>query len=160
LAYPQGFTFVSGPLFVREFNLASACTVAALQPVKLDAHGDIVESLGTDSILAGFIVHRAIDSVPAGKCLVAIPADGRTVWAGICASTVTQSATSSGATLGMIKSGNSWYLSKSASTVTAIFVVVPREDASTFDSTDSSVFVQVLGIVPRPFNESAAAPAI
>ena len=67
---------------------------------------------------------------------------------------------SSGATLGQAKSGNSWYLQKSGSTVTALYVVVPREDGSTLDSTDSSVFVQVLGIVPRPFNESAAAPAI
>jgi hypothetical protein len=154
MAYPVGFTYVSGPLFIREFNLTSTTTVKGIQPVMISGAGTIIESLATSQTLAGFILHDAVNSVPAGKCLVAVPADGRTIWASIVTTGVAASALSSGATLGMAKSGNSWYLT--GSPTTAIFVVVPREDGSTIDSTDSSIFVQVIGQQVRPF--ALAAP--
>ena len=161
MAYLKGaFTYVSGPLFIREFNLASAATVKQGMPVKLDGAGNIIESLGTDSVLAGFILHDAANSVPAGKCLLAIPGDARTVFVATSGSGVAASNLSSGATLGQFKSGNSWFLSASGSTISAMYVVVPREDGSTLDSTDSSVFVQVIGNLQRPFGQQIVNPVI
>ena len=161
MPYLKGaFTYVSGPLFIREFNLASAATVKQGMPVKLDGASNIIESLGSDTVLAGFILHDAVNSVPAGKCLVAVPADGRTIFAGTGNTSVTASVASSGATLGQVKSGNSWFLVASGSTISAMYVVVPREDGSTLDSTDSSVFVQVIASAGRPFAQAAQAPVI
>ena len=152
MAYVKGaFTYVSGPLFIREFNLNSAATVKQGMPVRLNGAGDLIESQGTDSVLAGFILHDAVNSVPPGKALVAVPADGRTVFVATGNTSVTASTASSGLTLGQVKSGNSWFLIKSGSTVSAMYVVVPREDGSTLDSTDSSVFVQVIGNIATPF---------
>jgi hypothetical protein len=161
LAYIKGaFTYVSGPLFIREFNLNSAATVKQGMPVRLNGAGNLIESQGTDSILAGFILHDAVNSVPSGKALVAVPGDGRTIFVATAAAGVTASLASSGLTLGQIKSGNSWFLSASGSTVSAMYVVVPREDGSTLDSTDSSVFVQVIGNLADPFALQLVAPVI
>ena len=154
MAYPQGFTYVSGPVFIREFNSESTATYAALQPVMLSNNNfKITESSGTASSIVGFSQHRAVDSVPAGKVLVSIPAD-RTVYASICSNNVAASALSSGATIGMVKSGNTFYLQSSAAT--ALFVVVPREDGSTIDSADSSVWIQVLTANQRVFGQASA----
>jgi hypothetical protein len=109
--------------------------------------------------LAGFILHDAANSVPPGKCLVMVPADGRTIFTGTGGNGVA-STISSGVTLGMFKSGNSWYLSNSASTVSAIFQTVVREDGTVMDSADSSIWVQVIQAASLPFNPSVQAPVI
>ena len=110
MAYPQGFTYVSGPVFIREFNSESTATYAALQPVMLSNNNfKITESSGTASSIVGFSMHRAVDSVPAGKVLVSIPAD-RTIYASICSNNIAASALSSGVTMGIVKSGNTFYL--------------------------------------------------
>lgn len=148
MAYQPGFTYVSGPLSIREFNLASTATVRANNPVMLNGASDIIESLATAQTLAGFIQHDAANSVPAGKCLVVVPTE-RTIFASIVTGGVAASTVSSGATLGHAKTGNNFYVTTSPTT--AIYVVVPREDGSTIDSTDSSVWVQVIGQQHRPF---------
>lgn len=154
MAAIQGFVYVSGPVFIREFNSQSTATFAAFQPLMLSNTGNLAtESAGTVSSIIGFSMHRAIDSVPAGKTLVSVPAD-RTIYSSICSNNVAASALSSGATIGMVKSGNTFYLQSSAAT--ALFVVVPREDGSTIDSTDSSVWVQVLGNNQRVFGQQSA----
>jgi len=158
MAYPVGFTYISGPMFVREFNLTSTATFKQNNPVVISGAGTIIESGGTTNTIAGFAVHDAANSVPAGKVLVMIPAEGRTVFASIVTTGVAASALSSGATLGMAKSGNSWYAT--GSPTTALFVVVPREDGSTIDSTDSSIFIQVLGGVVRPFAQQSGSVTI
>jgi hypothetical protein len=149
---------VSGPADIRAFNLASTATVKAFQPVKINAAGAIVESLGTDSVLAGFILHDAANSVPPGKCLVMVPNDD-TIFAGTAAAGLTSN-TSSGQTLGVTKSGNSWYLEVSASTKIGMFIVVLREDGSTIDSNDSSVWVQVIQGASYPFHAAVSTPVI
>ena len=156
MAYPQGFTYVSGPVFIREFNSESTATYAALQPVMLSNNNfKITESSGTASSIVGFSMHRAVDSVPAGKVLVSIPAD-RTIYASICSNNIAASALSSGLTMGITKSGNTFYSVAAGSAVTALFVIVPREDGSTIDSTDSSVWVQVLTANQRVFGQASA----
>ena len=156
MAYPQGFTYVSGPVFIREFNSESTATYAALQPVMLSNNNfKITESSGTASSIVGFSMHRAVDSVPAGKVLVSIPAD-RTIYASICSNNIAASALSSGLTMGIAKSGNTFYSVAAGSAVTALFVIVPREDGSTIDSTDSSVWVQVLSANQRVFGQASA----
>lgn len=157
MGYQPGFTYVSGPTFIREFNLASASTVKANNPVMLNGASDIIESLATAQTIAGFILHDAANSVPAGKCLVTIPTE-RAIFASIVTGGVAASGLSSGATLGQAKTGNFFYVT--GSPTTAIYVVVPREDGSTIDSTDSSVFVQVIGQQVRPFNLAAPAQVI
>lgn len=157
MAYPIGFTYVSGPAFIREFNVSSAATFKAYQPVMLNGAGDIIESLATAQTLAGFALHDAANSVPPGKVLVMVPTE-RAIFASIVTTGVAASALSSGATLIYSKSGNSFFLN--TSTTTAQFVVVPREDGSTIDSTDSSIFVMVIGQQIRPFNLSAPAQVI
>ena len=155
MAYPQGFTYVSGPKFIREFNLASACTVVAFQPVVTDSTGSIIESLATMAWLTGFILHRAVDSVPAGKCLVMIPGE-RTIWASICTAGATAANLASRNTGFHVKSGNSFYFDASAhsSYASNLYTIVPREDGSTIDSTDSSIWVQVNQAALVPFNPS------
>ena len=157
MAYSPGFTYVSGPVFIREFNLTSTTTVKGGNPVMISGAGTIIESLATAQTLAGFIIHDAVNSIPSGKCLVQVPAD-RTVFASIVTGGVAASALSSGATLGHAKTGNFFYVT--GSPTTAIYVVVPREDGSTIDSTDSSVFVQVIGQQVRPFGLAAPTQVI
>jgi len=160
MAYPKGgFWYVSGPSSIRAFNLNSAATVKAAMPVRVNGAGDIIESQGTDSILAGFIQHDAANSVPPGKCLVLVGTP-TTVFAGTAAAGVTASKASSQLTLGMFKSGNSWFLDASGSTVSALFVIVPREDGSTLDSTDSSVWVQIIQAQSSPFEVTTPAIVI
>ena len=148
MAYPPGFTYVYGPVQIREFNLTSTTTVKINNPVMISGAGTIIESLATAQTLAGFIQHDAANSVPPGKCLVMVPSE-RAVFASIVTGGVAASALSSGATLGHAKTGNNFYVT--GSPTTAIYVVVPREDGSTVDSTDSSVWVQVIGQQHRPF---------
>ena len=151
MGHPKGgFAYVSGPLTLRSFNLASAATVKANMPVRVNGAGNIIESQGTDSILAGFITHDAANSVPPGKALVLVPTD-ETILVGTAASGVVASLASSQLTLGHFKSGNSWYFDASGSTVSALYVIVPREDGSTLDSTDSSIWVQCIGAQVSPF---------
>ena len=158
MGHPKGgFAYVSGPLNIRAFNLKSTATVKAFMPVRQNGAGDLIESQGTDSTFAGFILHDAANSVPAGKALVLVPAD-RTIFVGTAAAGVTASTASSGLTLGVFKSGNSWYLANSASSQSALFIVVPREDGSTLDSTDSSVWLSVLGSAKYPFDATLQAP--
>jgi hypothetical protein len=160
MAFPKGgFFYVSGPSSIRAFNLKSTATVKAFMPVRVNGAGDLIESQGTDSILAGFILHDAANSVPSGKALV-IVGTPTTVFAGTAASGVGASTASSQLTLGMFKSGNSWYLDASGSTVSALFVVVPREDGSTLDSTDSSIWVQIIQAQSSPFEVTTPAIVI
>ena len=154
-----GFGYVSGPLSIRAFNLKSTATVKAFMPVRVNGAGDLIESQGTDSILAGFILHDAANSVPPGKALVMVPT-AQTVFVGTAAAGVTASVASSQLTLGQFKSGNSWYLDASGSTVSALYVVVPREDGSTLDSTDSSIWVQVIQETTSPFGMDVTAIVI
>jgi hypothetical protein len=149
MAYRPGFTYVSGPEpVIREFNLTSTATVRQGNPVMVGGAGTIIESLATAQTLAGFINHDAVDSLPAGKCLVSVPQLG-TIFASIVTGGVGASALSSGATLGHAKTGNNFYVT--GSPTTAIYVVVPRGDGSTVDSADSSIWVQVIGQQVRPF---------
>jgi len=158
MGYLPGFTYVSGPEpVIREFNLNSSATVRGRNPVMLNANGDIIESLATAQTLAGFIAHNAADSLPAGKCLVAVPTAG-TVFASLVTGGVAASGLSSGATLGHAKTGNYFYVT--GSPTTAIYVVVPRGDGSTVDSADSSIWVQVIGHQVRPFGLDAPAQTL
>ena len=158
MGHPKGgFGYVSGPLSIRAFNLNSAATVKAFMPCRVNGAGNLIESQGTDSILAGFILHNAADSLPAGKALVMVGTP-ETVFVGTAAAGVAASTASSQLTLGQIKSGNSWYFSLSASTVSALYVIVPRNDGSTLDSTDSSIWVQIIQAQSSPFE--ATTPAI
>ena len=160
MGHPKGgFGYVSGPVNIRAFNLKSTATVKAFMPCRVNGAGDLIESQGTDSILAGFILHDAANSVPAGKALVMVPT-ATTVFVGTAAAGVAASTASSQLTLGHFKSGNSWYLDNSASTVSALYVVVPREDGSTLDSTDSSIWVQVIQETVSPFGMDVTAIVI
>lgn len=160
MGHPKGgFNYVSGPLSVRAFNIASAATVKAFMPCRMNGAGNIIESQGTDSILAGFILHDAANSTPAGKCLLMVGTP-QTVFVGTAASGVVASNSSSQLTLGQFKSGNSWYFDASGSTVSALYVIVPREDGSTLDSTDSSIWVQIIQAQSSPYEVTTPAIVI
>jgi hypothetical protein len=160
MGHPKGgFGYVSGPVNIRAFNLKSTATVKAFMPCRVNGAGDLIESQGTDSVFAGFILHDAVNSVPSGKALVMVPTS-QTVFIGTAASGVGASTASSQLTLGQFKSGNSWYLDASGSTVSALYVVVPREDGSTLDSTDSSIWVQAIQEVVTPYGMDVTAIVI
>lgn len=160
MAFPKGgFFYVSGPSSIRAFNLKSTATVKAFMPCRVNGAGDLIESQGTDSILAGFILHDAANSVPAGKALV-IVGTPTTVFSGTAAAGITASTASSQLTLGQVKSGNSWYFLASGSTVSALYVIVPREDGSTLDSNDSSIWVQIIQAQSAPFESTTPAIVI
>ena len=95
------------------------------------------------------------DGITAGINRIIPASPGNTAAAG-----VTASVASSQLTLGQFKSGNSWYLDASGSTVSALYVIVPREDGSTLDSTDSSIWVQAIQETVSPFGMDVTAIVI
>ena len=144
MAYPLGFTYVKGPIRYLLSTISSTCTVKARNPVSLTGLGrTIVEASSTQSSVWGIATHDAADSIYPGKMLVEIPTE-QTIYATQVQTGVAASALSAGQAYAIEKSGN--YIRLDAdSQVTAKLLIVPRDDGSTVDSNDSSVFVSFLG---------------
>ena len=155
MAYPNGFSYVKGPVEFVLSTLSSTCTVRARNPVTVGGLGrTIIEAASTSTTIYGIAVHDAADSIYPGKMLVEIPTPG-TVYATKIQTGVATSLTSAGQAYGIEKSGN--YLRLDAdSAQTALIKIVPRGDYTTVDSTDSSVYVQFLGNALGVFHSNAS----
>lgn len=155
MAYPQGFSYVKGPLILQEYNQASASTFNIFSPVMIDSTGSIIESLATSGYITGFSTSLSSNSVPKGKCLVFQPNE-RTVIASICTTGASAANVASGSTGFHVKSGNTYFFVPSGVSAfgTNLYTVVPREDGSTIDSTDSSVWLVVNQANLLPFGQS------
>jgi len=143
MAYPNGFNYVSGPLRYVLSNVSSTATFKARNPVTLSDDRSLIEADSDATAIFGIAAHDAANSVYAGKCLVEVPTQ-ETVYATKVQTGVATSATSIGQSYGIEKSGN--YLRVDTDSAATPFVtLVPRDDGSTVDSADSSVFVTFLG---------------
>lgn len=154
MGYPTGFTYVKGPVKYVLSTLSSTCTVRARNPVTLSDDRTVIEADSDSSAIYGIAVHDAADSLPAGKILIEIPT-ADTVYANVIATNVVASALSVGQAWGITKSGNHLRMNP-ASDTTRMLTVVPRDDFSTCDSNDSSVFCSWLGNVLGVFSSNAS----
>ena len=143
MAYPDGFNYVSGPLRYVLSTVSSTATFKARVPVTLSNDRTLIEVASDTSEIFGIAHHDASDSIYPGKCLVEVPTD-QTVYAVKVDTDVAASKLSIGEGYTLEKSGN--YLRvNDASQASAFVVIVPRDDGSTVDSADSTVFVTILG---------------
>lgn len=145
MAYQPGFTYVKGPIRgIEESTTSSTATFKARNPLSFGLGATMVEATSTCTQIFGIALNDAATSFAAraGKVSVMVPT-GDTVFATLVQTGVATSATSAGEVYGIEKSGN--YLRiDSDSRATAFLRIVPREDGSTVDSTDSSVWVSFL----------------
>lgn len=143
MAYPNGFNYVSGPLRYVLSAVSSTATFVARVPVTLSDDRTLIEADSDSTAIFGIAHHDAANSIYAGKCLVEVPTE-QTVYAVKVQTGVATSLLSIGQSYGVEKSGN--YLRLDAdSQATTYLTIVPREDGSTCDSADSTVFVTILG---------------
>ena len=154
MAYPNGFTYVSGPVKYVLSTLSSTCTVRGRNPVTLSDDRTVIEAASDTSYIYGIAVHDAADSIVPGRILVEIPT-AETVYASVIQTGVATSVTSVGQAFGLEKSGN--YLRPDTdSAVSFMLAVVPRGNYATVDSADSSIFVSWLGNVLGVFGSNAS----
>jgi len=154
VAYPDGFTYISGPYDLRRFQVLSTATFKARAPVSLGGARTIQESTASNLYIAGIAMNDAANSVYGSEILVMIPNE-QTVFATICDTGLAASALSAGFSYNFKKSGNNFRLD-TASQATARVTIVPRGDGTTLDSTDSSVYVQFLQTFVYPFASVAS----
>jgi hypothetical protein len=154
VAYPNGFNYVSGPLRYVLSTVSSTATFVARVPVTLNDDRSVGEAASDTTALFGVAHHNAADSIYAGKCLIEVPTE-QTVYAVKVQTGVATSALSIGQSYGLEKSGN--YLRVDTDSQATPFVtLVPRDDGSTCDSADSTVFVTILGDKLGVFGSNAS----
>jgi len=149
VAYPDGFTYISGPYEMRRFTVLSTATFKARAPVSIGGARTIQESTASNLYIAGIAMNDAANSIYGSEILVMVPNE-QTVFATICDTGLAASVLSAGFSYNFKKSGNNFRLD-TASQATARVTIVPRGDGTTLDSTDSSVYVQFLGQFVYPF---------
>lgn len=142
MAYPNGFTYVSGPVTYRESTLSSGQTVRARNPVTLSDDRTVIEAASDTTVLWGIICHDAANSLAgrSGKVLIEIP-EPETIYATKIQTGVAGSAISIGQGYGIEKSGNHLRMDPD-SQVTPFVQVVGDQFGNTINSDDSSVFVR------------------
>jgi hypothetical protein len=88
----------------RLFDSNSTATFVKGSLVALNPRRLLVEYTSVSSAAVGIALHNSVNSLPGGKCLVAVPSAGATFWAQT--GTLAVSALSLGQTVGIKKSGN------------------------------------------------------
>ena len=74
MAYPDGFTYISGPYELRRFNALSTATFKARNPVMLLGARTVGESsAATNPFLIGIAQNDAANSIYGGEILVLVP---------------------------------------------------------------------------------------
>ena len=156
MAYPDGFTYVSGPYELRRFNILSTATFKARNPVMLGGARTVIEaSVATSPGIIGIAQNDAANSVYGGEILVLVPNE-QTVFATKVQTGVAASALSIGAAYNLEKAGD-FFRVDTDSQASAKAVLVPRGDGvTTINSADSSVFVQFLKDWIYPFGSNAS----
>lgn len=153
MAYLNGFNYVQGPY--KEFlsTVSSTATFLAGNPVQFGLGRALTIADSQATMIVGIAQHDAANSIYPGKCLV-LQIFPETVFASKIATNIAGSALSAGQAMDLALSGN--YSRPANSRVTPAVIIVPRPDGSTIDSTDSSIWVQFLGVKLGPYASSAS----
>ena len=143
MGYPLGFNYVCGPITRVESIISSNCTVKARVPVSISSVGRVIrEYLSTDTALFGIATHDAANSFAgrSGRLIVEIPTP-ETIYAVPVQTGVAASALSVFQGYALEKAGNYWRVDVDSVATPPVYIV-PREDGSTIDSNDSTVWVK------------------
>jgi hypothetical protein len=154
MAFPNGFHYVSGPVKRVLSTVSSTATFRRGCPVTLSDDRTVIEADSDSTAIYGIACHDAADSIRAGTCLVEIPTN-ETVYAGKIGTAAAASEVSAGQSVAIEKSGNYFILNEDSQT-TEMVTIVPRDDFSTLDSDDSTVFFQWNGDHLGVFNSNAS----
>jgi hypothetical protein len=154
MAYLNGFQYVSGPHEEFLSTISSTATFKQGVPLTYGLGRTLIEATSRSSQIVGIAMHDAANSIYPGLCSV-LKVLPNTVFAVKIQAGVATSATSAGQSYGLEKSGN--YLRPDTdSQTTPMVVILPRQDGTTVDSTDSSVWCSFLLNVAGPFASSAS----
>lgn len=149
MAYPDGFTYISGPYEIRRMNILSTATFLARNPVSIDGSRRVIEATAINNTIFGVAQNDAASSIYGAEILVLVPNE-QTVFATKVQTGTAASALSAGFAYALEKAGN--YLRVDVdSQATAKVQIVPRGDGTTINSADSSVYVQFLQASLAPF---------
>ena len=154
MAYGNGFNYVEGPIKYVRSTVSSTATFKGRNPVTLSDDRTLIEADSDTSLLFGIAAHDAADSIYAGSCLVEIPT-ADTIYAVKVQTGVAASALSAGQGYNIEKSGNYLRLDVDSQS-TPMLIIVPRQDGSTLDSADSTVFVHIAGNYLGVFGSNAS----
>lgn len=146
MPYPDGWTYVSGPIKYVWSDVSSTATFIGRNPVTLSDDRTVIEAASDSTAIFGIAANSAADSLPgvgSGKVLVEVPT-ADTIYAIKIGTGAATSEVSAGQSFEIEKSGN-FIIGNEDSQTTAMVTVVPRDDGTTLDSTDSTVFVNILG---------------
>lgn len=159
MAIQNGWHYVKGPVYGMIWSdISSTATFKAFNPVCV-IKGYTVDIAGTSDVTAiyGIAQNDAADSLPgigAGKTLVLVPTE-KTVFSIKVGTGAAASELSIGQAFDIETSGN-YVIGNEDSITTPFVVVVPRDDWSTIDSADSSVYVNILGNRLGPIGSNAS----
>lgn len=160
MTYPNGWHYVKGPMKMVWSDVSSTATFRAKNPVILGLGHTVCNFASSDdTAIYGIATSDAADSlggVLAGKQLVMIPTED-TVFAIKVGTGGTASELSASKSFEIEISGN-YVIGNEDSTTTPFVIVVPRDDGSTIDSADSTVWVNILKGRLGPFGASDTAP--
>ena len=155
MAYPLGFTYISGPYEIRRFNILSTATFKGRNPVQLGGARTVIEaSVATSPGIIGIAMNDAANSIYGSEILVLVP-NQETVFATQVQTGVAASALSAGAAYNLEKAGDYWRVDTD-SQASAKAVIVPRGDGTTVNSADSSVFIQFMANWLYPYSSTAS----
>ena len=160
MAIQNGWHYVKGPIYGMIWSdVSSTATFKAFNPVCIGSKGyAVAEALDSDvTAIYGIAQNDAADSLPgigAGKTLVLVPTE-KTVFSIKVGTGAPASELSVGQAFDIEKSGN-YIIGNEDSATTPFVVIVPRDDWSTIDSTDSSVYVNILGNRIGPIGSNAS----
>jgi len=155
MAYPDGFTYISGPYELRRFTALSTATFKGRNPVMLGGTRTVIEaSVATAPGIIGIAMNDAANSIYGGEILVMVPNE-QTVFATKVQTGVAASALSAGQAYNLEKAGD-YFRVDTDSQASAKAVIVPRGDGTTINSADSSVFVQFMKDWIYPFGSNAS----
>jgi len=147
MVFQDGWSYVKGPIKFVWSDISSTATFVARNPVTLSDDRTVIEAASDTTAIFGIANNNAVDSLPgpslSGKVLIEIPTD-ETVYAIKIGTGAATSEVSIGQSFEIEKSGN-FLIGNEDSQGTNMVIVVPRDDGSTLDSDDSTVFVTILG---------------
>jgi len=146
MAYPnRGFTYVRGPIRgIDESTISSGVTFKAGNPVSYGLGGVIKEMDSNSTAIFGIAQNDAALSFAGrpGVASVMVPTVD-TVFSSVIATNVAASSLSAGMVWGVVKSGNYWRFDPTSRTTPAARIIA-RENGSTIDSADSSIWISFL----------------
>lgn len=157
MAYLPGFNYVSGPMKYVMSTISSTATFQRGCPVTYSDDRTLIEADSDTTAILGIAAHNAANTLPgnlSGKALVLIP-DAQTVFAVAIGTGAAASEVSAGQSVDIEKSGNNFILNED-SQASPFVTIVPREDGTTLDSADSTVYCTFLGNKLGVFGSNAS----